>query len=377
MKNANKSMLQTVASWADRFEKLVEDMGVLFSRSEARLTFRLYLQGLLASVERKNSWQLSETMGLQKPYAFQHLLGRAVWKADELRDKTIDYVVGELGRSDATLVIDETGFVKKGNKSAGVKRQYSGTAGRIENCQIGVFLTYNTPNGHALADRELYVPQEWIADRERCKNAGIPKERIFQTKPQLAQEMLTRTLEKTGKVKWVLGDSVYSASKLRQFLESKNQPYILGVTGSQLLFFNDGRYPLSDIWLEIPEKKWQRISCGYGTKGPRFYDWYLMRWNATNDDFYKGILFRRNPKTKDNPSFYSLFAPIGTSLEDLALGQGFRWTVEESFEESKGEAGLDEYEVRSYTGWYRHITLSMLAYSFLVIQRSLEQKKAP
>src|SRR3954452_15654980 len=187
--------LLDVQVWDLYWAEIERRIGPLFARSDARERAMSYLAGLLSPAERKNSWQLAEQSGDPNPYGFQHLLGRADWDADVLRDKLRTYVTDYLAEPDAVGVIDETGFLKKGMHSAGVARQYSGTAGRVENCQMGVFLAYASAQGHTLLDRELYLPKEWIDDRERCRRAGIPDDRAFATKPALAQQMLARTFD--------------------------------------------------------------------------------------------------------------------------------------------------------------------------------------
>lgn len=203
-----------------------------FNRVETKASAMSYFQGLISTVERKNSWQLAEQAGRENPYAFQYLLGRATWDVGRLRDSVRQYVVSFMAKEAGVLSIDETGFLKKGNKSAGVGRQYTGTAGRIENCQVGVFLSYATSQGRALIDRELYVPQDWFKDRIRCKEAGIPDTVEFKKKPDLAQEMLQRAFDEHIKPAWILGDEVYSSYKLRAFLECYLQPYVLAVASA-------------------------------------------------------------------------------------------------------------------------------------------------
>jgi SRSO17 transposase len=330
-----------------------------------------YLAGLLSPAERKNSWQLAEMSGDPNPYGFQHLLGRADWDPDLLRDKLRSYVSDYLADADAVGVIDETGFLKKGTHSAGVARQYSGTAGRIENCQIGVFLAYASQHGHTLLDRELYLPQEWTDDRERCRSAGIPDERAFATKPTLAQQMLSRTFEAGVVLAFVSGDSVYGDDRtLRGWLEQRPQAYVLAVSGKESVWMDHTQQQIKTILSDLPSQGWETLSAGAGSKGPRTYDW--LRLNLSDPaqvGWKRWLLIRRSLSDPSELTGYIAFARAGTPLSELVRVAGTRWTVEESIQTAKGEVGLDHYEVRSFTGWYRHMTLAMWASAFLSVIR--------
>lgn len=342
-----------------------------FARTEARAQALAYIAGLLSPVERKNGWQLAEIIGAPNPYGVQHLLGRAVWDPDLLRDELRSYVLDYLADDHAIAVLDETGFLKKGRHSAGVARQYSGTAGRIENCQIGVFLTYATRHGHTLVDRELYLPAEWTDDRERCRAAGIPDDRVFATKPALARQMLERTRASGVQLAWVSGDSVYGDDRgLRQWLEAHDQAYILAVSGKETVWI-DGRQQRITDWLDaLPTDGWERLSAGVGSKGLRWYDW--QRWEVappSQGEWKRWLLVRRSIPDPDKVTAYAVFAPALTTLNEQVEVAGMRWTVEESIQTAKGEVGLDHYEVRSWTGWYRHMTLAMWAAAVLSVLR--------
>jgi SRSO17 transposase len=342
-----------------------------FTRSETKDSVFAYLRGLISVLDRKNSWQLSEEVGYQNPYAFQYLLGRALWNENALRDEVRCYTVDHLGRSDSVLSVDETGFLKKGNKSAGVGRQYSGTAGRIENCQIGVFLSYTTAKGRALIDRELYIPQEWFADESRCHAAGIPVSVRFKTKPELAKEMLKRTFENNIKPTWVAGDEVYGCNVLRSWLEEQAQSYILAVASNYPVYIGAKQYKARDILKTLTESDWKKISAGKGTKGDRYYQWCRVKINSmSKEGWNRWLVFRGNLKNAEDVAFYIAFSQDEKNLEDMAKAAGSRWTIEECFEMAKGEVGLDHYEVRSWTGWYRHMTLSLFALSYLVKLRT-------
>jgi SRSO17 transposase len=343
-----------------------------FERVEPRQRAIAYLQGLLSPVERKNSWQLAEVNGDATPYGLQHLLRRALWDADAVRDVLHRYVVEHLGEPDAVLVVDETGFLKKGRHSAGVARQYSGTAGRIENCQIGVFVAYASGHGQVLLDRELYLPKEWTKEPARCRQAGIPEGRPFATKPQLARQMLARAFAAGIPVRWVTGDSVYGDDRrLRMWLESCPQAYVLAVSGKEYAWLDWQQRQVKTILAALSEEGWTRLSAGNGSKGPRWYDW---RWLPLADpmevNWRRWLLVRRSISEPAELRAYVVFAPQNTMLADVARVAGTRWAVESCFEAAKGEVGLDHYEVRSWTGWYRHITLAMWALALLTVLRA-------
>ena len=357
-----------LAYWADMERRLAP----YFARSESRQRALAYLRGLLSPAGRKNSWQLAEVSGEATPYGFQHLLGRADWEADAVRDELRRYLIQHLRDPAAVLVIDETGFVKKGHHSAGVARQYSGTAGRIENCQIGVFLAYASPLGHALLDRELYLPKEWTEDAARGRQAGIPEDRQFATKPQLARHMLTRAFAAGVPAKWVTGDSVYGDDRrLRMWLESCPQAYVLAVSGKEYVWLGWRQRQIKTIRASLPEDGWTRLSAGDGTKGLRWYDWcWLPLADPLRPDWRRWLLIRCSVSDRKDLAAYVVYAPQDTRLEDVVGVAGTRWTIESSFEAAKGEVGLDHYEVRSWTGWYRHITLAMWALALLTVLRA-------
>jgi len=289
-----------------------------------------------------------------------------------LRNRLYTYVTDYLATSDAVGVIDETGFLKKGRHSAGVARQYSGTAGRIENCQIGVFLAYASSNGHTLLDRELYLPAEWTDDRDRCRRAGIPGDRPFATKPALARQMLERTFAAGVVLAWVTGDCVYGDDRtLRHWLEGCEQAYVLAVSGKEAVWTHQQQRSVTTILADLPSAGWERISAGAGSKGPRWYDWLRLKLSDPPQSGWKRwLLVRRSLSDPSDGTAYIACAPVQTSLAELVRVAGMRWTVEESIQTAKGEVGLDHYEVRSWTGWYRHITLAMWAQAFLAVVRA-------
>jgi len=329
--------------------------------------------GLLSPVERKNGWHLAEQVGNQTPYGIQNLLGRAIWDADAVRDENRAYVVEHLGHSQAVLVIDETGLVKKGSQSVGVQRQYSGTAGRVENCQIGVFLSYASPQGYTFLDRELYLPKSWTSDPERCHKVGVPESVKFATKPQLARKMLHRAFNANVPAAWVTADEVYGTDRrLRLWLESLSQAYVMAVSTQEPIWSGFQMHKVEQLVAAVPETAWLRLSCGDGSKGPREYEWARARFNCPDaPEWERWLLVRRSLTNKTDMAYYVAFAPSNTSLEEMVSVAGTRWTIETSFETAKGEVGLDHYEVRSWSGWYRHITLAMLAHAFLTITRAM------
>jgi SRSO17 transposase len=382
-------------SWIEELEAVGKRLSPHFARSEVRERARDYLRGLLSGAERKNSWQLAEVAGNATPYALQHLLGRANWDADEVRDDLREYVVEHLGDDGSVvLVVDETGFIKKGDKSVGVKRQYTGTAGKTENCQVGVFLAYTSRRGQAFIDRELYLPEEWAEDKERRERAGVPERIGMRTKPQLAKEMLRRALDGGVEATWVVADSVYGDTRrLGTFLEEREQPYVLALSGKAHVWAGFYQHRVSavldalrqgELALEEAGGSWRRVSAGKGSKGPRLYDWLGLPLNPPlQEGFERWLVVRRSIEDPDELTAYTVFAPEGTTLEELARVAGSRWRVEIGFEEAKGEVGLAHYEVRSWHGWYRHITLALFAHAFLAAIRAegidieASQKGAP
>lgn len=363
--------VEQAQQWADELQEIAELISERFSRAEARERALTYLRGLMSPVERKNSWQLAEEAGDETPYATQHLLGRAVWSADEVRDDLRDYVVKYLGGEEGVLVIDETGFLKKGTKSAGVQRQYSGTAGRVENCQIGVFLAYATREGRTFLDRELYVPQSWADDHPRRAEAGIPPEVKFATKPALGRRMIERAQQAGVPFRWVTGDEVYgNDSQMRRWLEGRKIFYVLAVSCQYQVFYDGARQWAAEIAKLLPQKEWKRLSAGAGTKGERLYHWALLPLGEVDEERRRWLLFRRSLSDPTDLAYYVVSGPKKTSLEVMVKVAGTRWAIEESFESAKGEVGLDQYEVRSWAGWYRHITLAMLAHAYLTVVRA-------
>ena len=364
----------TVQGWSEGFEALADRVGPRFFRRDLRKRAVGYVRGLLGSVDRKNSWQLAEAIGDASPHGIQRLLDRSRWDADAVRDEVMRYARAHLLTQDeaGVLIVDETGFLKKGDKSVGVQRQYSGTAGRIENCQIGVFLALLGSRGRALIDRELYLPKSWCEDHDRCRAVHVPEGRGLLTKPRLAQQMLGRAFDQGIAPRWVLGDAVYGGDrKFRRFLEDRGRPFVLAVSGQQRLWVRFQQRRIDALAAEVPEDRWSRLSVGEGSKGPRVYDWAAGKIGAPTDHgLNRWVLIRRDVDEPERRAYYLCQAPPDTMPADLAVAAGQRWAIESCFETAKQETGLDQYEVRSWHGWHRHATLSMLALAFLAAVRA-------
>lgn len=382
-------MTETVERWARDLDALHTRIAHRFPRAEPRRRALGYLRGLLATAERKNGWTLAQLLGEATPDGAQRLLNAAVWDAEAVRDDLRDYVAEHLADPEAVLVVDETGFLKKGTHSVGVQRQYTGTAGRIENAQVGVFLCYATPGGDgtspraALVDRALYLPKSWTDDRERCRAAGVPDDVRFQTKPELARAMLRRALDADTPCTWVTGDAVYGGDRrLRLDLEERRQPFVLAVASNEKVWHGGPVYHSASVLADaVAPSAWTRLSPGDGAKGPRLYDWALVdlwRLQPTDEERAWGhyLLVRRSVSEPSERAYYVVFARWAeASLTRLVRVAGTRWQIEVAFEAAKQQCGLDEYEVRGWTAWHRHVTLSMLAHAFLAVVRAAERKR--
>jgi SRSO17 transposase len=350
-----------------------------FWRAEPRARVREYVSGLVAGLERKNGWTLAERAGEVSPDGMQRLLRRADWDIDGVRDDVRDYVLGHLGHPEGVLIADETGFLKKGVRSAGVQRQYSGTAGRTENCQVGVFLAYASVHGHALIDRELYLPQSWTGDRDRCRAAGIPDEIEFAPKAQLAQAMLQRAIDARVPFAWFAADEVYGQAKyLRRWLEARDVAYVMAIRCSDTFPAGGAEQRADALTAALPARSWQRLSAGAGAHGPREYHWARITIDAGAEPG-RGhwLLARRSLHDPDEIAYYACYGPRRSRLVDLAWVAGSRWHIEECFQQAKNEAGLDHYQVRTWRAWYAHITLSMLALAWLAAARAQAAKGEP
>ncbi|WP_406048705.1 IS701 family transposase [Kribbella sp. NBC_00889] len=353
-----------------------------FVRVEPRRRVGLFLVGLLAGLPRVNCWTIAEHAGEASPDGMQHLLARAVWDADAVRDDLRTYVLDHLGDPGAVLVVDETGDLKKGVHTVGVQRQYTGTAGRIENAQVGVYLVYAATGGHAFIDRALYLPKSWTMDPERCRAAGEPGDTRFATKPALAREMITRALDAAVPASWVAGDEVHGGdSKLRIALQERAIGYVLAVACDHQITTPAGKHPAKTLARRRPSRTWNRLSAGVGAKGHRWYDWALIDIAVADAEGGgtvggQALLVRRSISTGEL-AFYRCYTPTPVPLATLVAVAGRRWTIEESFQAGKGLTGLDEHQIRRWTSWHRWTILAMLAHAFLAVMTATARAETP
>ena len=379
--------MESVREWAAELEQIHRRIARRFVRPEPRERALSYLKGLTGTVERKNGWQLAEAAGEASPDGMQRLLNTAEWDANAVRDDLREYVVEHLGDdAGGVLIVDETGFLKKGEKSVGVKRQYTGTAGKTENCQVGVFVAYASNKGAAFIDRALYLPKEWAKDKGRREQAGIPEEEEFATKPAMARQMLKRAFDAGVRAGWVTGDTIYGSDRrLRMFLEERNQPFVLAVKSDESLWTLEERGPrqlrAEKVAKGVKLEDWRSLSAGAGSKGERLYEWALLplfRLQLSEEERYWGhwLLVRRNVEDPEEVAYYIVFAPKETTtLEELVRVAGTRWRVESCFEQAKDGFGLAEYEVRKWEGWHRHVTICLLAHAFVCVVRYEEVRR--
>ena len=367
--------------WRSAIDGLKAFIAPAFKRSEQRASAGAFMDGVLSGVERKTGWMLAEEAGLARPYRMQSLLGRSNWCADALCERVRSYALDALGDPDGVLVIDETGFLKKGTHSVGVARQYSGTAGRIENCQIGVFASYASRWGHALIDRRLYMPKAWANDPKRRAKAHVPEEIEFATKPTMACEMAARLLDEGMPCAFVLADAVYGSDhRFRRMLEDRGQAYVLAVRSSHTLRFLEETGLIqtdpATLIAELPLEAWHPLSAGEGAKGPRLYDWARVPLvDQSANGFSRWLLARRSLRDPEAIAYYFASARSDTALAELAAAAGLRWTIEECFLRAKDDLGLDHCEARSWHGWHRHMTLVMTAAAFLA-RIAADQRRA-
>lgn len=364
------------AGWLVRFDDMfARVVAPAFARREPRLRAQGYLLGLVAGLERTNGWTLAEFAGDRSPLGMQRLLNQAVWDQDAVRDRLVRYVAAELGSPAGVLIADETGFAKSGRHSAGVQRQYTGTVGKITNCQVGVFLAYTVPAAgvRVLVDRELYVPKSWTSDPDRCGQAGIGEVVRFATKPELARKMIERVMALGLPFSWFTADEAYGDNgKLRQWLEDSKIPYVVAVACDHRVPVGAGQTIRADhLAAKVPGRGWQRLSCGHGSKGERLYDWALApAGHASN------LLIRRSI-TSGELAYYLCWSPRTATLADLVRVAGARWAIEETFQSAKNETALDHYQVRKHLAWYRHITLALAARAWLAVTAASSPPGSP
>jgi SRSO17 transposase len=359
---------------------MIDRIAPRFARYEPLRHAGELILGMASGLDRKNCWTIAEHRGAATPDGLQHLLARASWDADVVRDDLRDYVVDAFGDPAAILVVDETGDVKKGTKSVGVQRQYSGTAGRIENSQVAVYLTYAAPRGHALIDRALYLPRSWAEDADRCNQAGIPlQDRGFATKPTLATSLIDRAVAAEIPAAWVAGDEVYGADpRLRAAVRGHGLGYVLAIAANRRVPTHAGRLRVDALPALIPTHAWQRHSAGAGAHGPRLYSWAWFRLLAENDNDTgtHHLLIRRNDITGEH-AYLRCYSPRPVPLRTLVAVAGQRWRIEESFQTAKGLTGLDQHQVRRWQSWHRWTTLAMLAHAFLAVATAIERDTQP
>jgi SRSO17 transposase len=365
--------------WWTAYGAVIDRIAPRFRRYEPLRHAGGLMLGMLSGLERKNCWTIAEYRADLTPDGLQHLLARAAWDADAVRDDLRGYVLEAFADPGAVMVVDETGDVKMGLHSVGVQRQYTGTAGRIENAQVAVFLTYAARRGHALIDRSLYLPRSWVEDRPRCQAAGVPDDVEFATKPALATTMIIRAVEAGVPAGWVAGDEVYGADPdLRAAVRGQGLGYALQVSANRRVPTHTGPIRVDELARTVPDSAWQHYSCGPGSKGPRYYDW---AWIALlpEDDSDSGqhhLLIRRNDTTGEL-AYLRCYSPRQVPLSTLVRVAGQRWRIEESFQAAKGLVGLDQHQVRRWTSWHRWTTLAMLAHAFLAVATAIERDQAP
>jgi SRSO17 transposase len=367
------------ARWQAGLDELLGRVAGRFGRVEPRWRARAFVLGLLADLPRKNCWTLAEHAGDTSPDGMQHLLARAVWDEAAVRDDVRAYVVEHLGDPEAVLVVDETGDLKKGTQTVGVQRQYTGTAGRVDNAQVAVLLVYASPAGHAVIDRELYLPRSWTRDPDRLRAAGVPDQVGFATKPALAQAMICRALDAGVPAAWVTGDEVYGADpRLRACLEARGIGYVLAVACDHPVLAGGKAWRADGLRKRVPPRAWQRVSAGRGAKGHRYYDWAFVRLDDDHpgDPGQRWLLLRRN-RTTGELAFYRCWMPHPLPLATLVRVAGRRWSIEERIQTSKGLCGLDQHQVRRWRSWYRWATLAMLAHAFLVVAALADNTRHP
>jgi SRSO17 transposase len=378
---AGASIEATLELWASSLRDVKARVRPLFTQERVAASAGAFLDGLLGNEQRKTGWMRAEAAGDPGPWRQQAILGRGRWDADRLRDLVRGYALETLADDDAVLVIDETGFLKQGKASCGVARQYTGSAGKITNCQIGVFACYVSPHGHAFIDRALYLPKAWTDDPARMKAAHVPEKTAFATKPALALRMIERAIAASAPFAWVAADSVYGVGDVEMALRRAGKGYVLGINSNHSLKFwsmeGSASATAGDIAQNLPSACWRRLSAGKGTKGPRLYDWAYVELATLDGGAYgasraglwtRGLLIRRSIADQDL-AFFSTWAPAGTSIEKLVLVEGCRWAIEDSFETAKNELGLDHNETRSWHGWHRHVSLVMLAFAMMATIR--------
>lgn len=374
VQNGTPEQLDAVGGYSERFEELYSRISGHFSRSESRHRAKRYLFGLLERVERKNGWQLAEATGETNPQGTQRLLNSADWDADAVRDDLQEYVVEHLGdEQSGILIVDETGFLKKGEKSAGVARQYTGTAGDTVNCQVGVFLAYASNKGAAFIDRALYLPEQWANDPNRRAQAGVPEEMVFESKLKLAEDMLHRAFEAQVPARWVVADSFYGRSgAFRNWLEERGQPYAVMLPKTNAVPLEGGarKKKIEQLVEQLPEDAYSEVTPEQDTGERRPWQWACIELSEDEErGMRRWLLVRRGHEDPQDIAYWLAYGPPHTPTSELVRVCDARWTIEECFSQAKGEVGLDHYEVRKWEAWHRYVILCLLAHAFLVVTR--------
>jgi SRSO17 transposase len=361
-----------IGGWNEALEELHLRISGRFARSEARERVKRYLLGLLGRVERKNGWQLAEAIGDKDPQGVQRLLNSAKWDADAVREDLREYVVEHLGEEESgVLIADETGFLKKGNKSVGVARQYTGTAGDTVDCQVGVFVAYASNKGAAFIDRALYLPEQWACDLRRRAEAGVPEEVAFANKIELAKRMLERAFEAGVPARWVAADSFYGRShEFRAWLEERGRAYAVMVPKTNMVPLGGRKKKIERLAERLPEDAFSEVPPAQDSGERRPWQWACLGLAADpKKGMSRWLLVRRGTDDPEDLTFYQAYGPEDTSVEELVRICRERWAIEVAFEEAKGEIGMDHYEVRKWGAWHRYVTLCLLAHAFLVVTR--------
>ena len=386
---AGESIETTLELWASSRRDVKARIRPLFTQKRVASSASLFLDGLLGNEPRKTGWMRAEAAGDPGPWRQQAILGRGQWDADALRDIVRDYALETLADDEAVLVIDGTGFFEQGKASCGVARQYTGSAGKITNCQIGVFAAYVSRHGHAFIDRALYLPKEWTDNRKRLKAVHVPEDVDFATKPQIARKMIARAIKAKVPFAFVAADSVYGTGAIETMLRKAGKGYVLGVAANHVFYSWSQKLTIggtaAEIAQDLPKSAWRRLSSGEGTKGPRLHDWaYLELADLDADDYNssltgtwtRGMLIRRHIANGDL-AFFSTWCPKGTPMKKLVSVEGHRWAIEDSFETAKNEFGLDHNETRSWHGWHRHVSLVILAFAMMAVIRHHANAASP
>ncbi|MGV9885364.1 IS701 family transposase, partial [Streptomyces sp. NPDC003379] len=362
------------------FGGLLASVADCFARSETRETFARMTRGMLMELEDVNCWSLAEAIGERGPHRLHHLLSRAVWDEEAVLGRTAVWAVGLLDDGDGVLIADETGDAKSSTDAVAAARQYSGSTGGVDLCQVAVHLTFATSSGHCLIDRRLYFTKEWAADEERRELTGVPDELCFATKPHLAEDMLRTAAGRQGiPASFFLGDEVYGGRRLRTACRELGLGYVEGVRSNHRVTTPAAKLSVAKAAARLPKRAWQRMQTGAGQKGVRDYDWAMIE--VTADDTPAGhdgdtgtsvLLVRRHRYTR-TMSYYRCFAPGPVTLARLVSLMCRRWRVEDDFQDAKEISHLDKGQVTCWNSWHRWSVIALVAYAYLAVTAALER----